>query len=184
MMFGKFVEQKSRFQQAFRSKFEFVPSLFWFVLKFFVCNVPPDAVLILIDFKFIVPKLWQHVVFCTCRILPKGLTLEEKWPENLKRIFLLVSPTSFLTLPSWIFRPPRHSWRREIHGSWRPKNLSASYKTISAVAVMHLMTLHHSATRCNIQQHTTFFNGTVSRWLFASSGHHFSVFRRTFVGGY
>jgi len=37
------------------------------------------------------------------------------------------------------------------------------------------MTLQHSATRCNIQQHTIFSNGTVSRWLFASSGHRFLV---------
>ena len=67
------MQKKRRFQRALRSKFEFVPSLFWFVLKIFVCTVPPGTVLILIKFIFIVPNFWQLVVFWTCRILPKGL---------------------------------------------------------------------------------------------------------------
>ena len=50
------VQVKWRFQRAYRSKFEFVPSTFWFVLKIFVCSVPPA-----IGFKFIVSKLYTYV---------------------------------------------------------------------------------------------------------------------------
>jgi len=62
------VQERCRFQRAFPSKFEFVPSPFLFVLKIFICTVHPGTVLITIEFKFMVPKLWQLVVFCTFRI--------------------------------------------------------------------------------------------------------------------
>ena len=43
------MQEKWRFQRAFRSKFELVPSPFWFVLKTFVCTVPPGTILIPIE---------------------------------------------------------------------------------------------------------------------------------------
>jgi len=67
---------------SFRGKFEFVFSPFGFVLKIFACTLPPGTLLILIEFKVIVPKLWQFVVFCTCRILPKGLEFGENFPPG------------------------------------------------------------------------------------------------------
>jgi len=40
----------------------------------------PRTVLILIGLKFIVPESCQHVVFCTCRILPEKLKFVENFP--------------------------------------------------------------------------------------------------------
>ena len=59
-----------------RSAFEFVPGLFGIVLRGgYLYGAWPRTVLIIIEFKFIVPELWQIVVFCTCRIFPEGLDL-------------------------------------------------------------------------------------------------------------
>jgi len=69
-----------------RSGFEFVPGLFGMVLDGgYLYGAWPRTVLILIEFKFIVPELWHLVVFCTCRILPEGLKFVQKFP--LRYIF-------------------------------------------------------------------------------------------------
>ena len=84
------VQEKWRGQRAFSRKFESVPSLFLFVLKIFVCTVPPGTVLSKIKSKFVILKLWQLVVFCTCRIHPEGLKLvenvllRERFGQNFK----------------------------------------------------------------------------------------------------
>jgi len=77
IMYVSPVQEKWRGQRAFSRKFESVPSLFLFVLKSFVCTVPPGTVLITVKSKFVILKLWQLVVFCTCRILPKELNFVE-----------------------------------------------------------------------------------------------------------
>ena len=40
----------------------------------------PRTLLILIEFKFVVPQLQQLVMFCTCRILPEGLKFVGNFP--------------------------------------------------------------------------------------------------------
>jgi len=62
-IYTDFVQEKWLFRRALRSKFEFVLSLFWFVLKIFVCTVPSGTILIPIDFEFIVPNL-KIMTFC------------------------------------------------------------------------------------------------------------------------
>ena len=83
------MQEKRRFQRALQSKFEFVSSLFLFVLKIFVCTVPPGTVLILIKFIFIVPNFWQLVVFWTCWILPKGLRFVENFPLRYQLLYIV-----------------------------------------------------------------------------------------------
>jgi len=75
------VGEKEVSLQEIRSGFEFVPGLFGIVLRGgYLYSAWPRTVLILIEFKFIVPELWQLVVFCTCRILPEGLKFVENFP--------------------------------------------------------------------------------------------------------
>jgi len=74
------VQEKWRFQRAFRSKSECVPGPFWVALKIFVCTVPPDTGIFPTEFKFIIPKSWRLVVFCTCRILLNWVNFFENFP--------------------------------------------------------------------------------------------------------
>jgi len=68
-------------RSGFEFEFEFVPGLFGIVLRGgYLYGAWPRTVLILIEFKFIVPELWQLVVFCTYRILPEG----HKFVENFR----------------------------------------------------------------------------------------------------
>lgn len=61
--------------EGFKERFDADLNLYQVpLLKIFVCTVLPDTVLIRIEFKFIVPKLWQLV----CRILPEGLNEKQK----------------------------------------------------------------------------------------------------------
>jgi len=77
------VEEKEVSLQEILSGFEFVPGLFGIVLRGrYLYGAWPRTVLILIEFKFIVPELWQLVVFYTCRILPEGLKFVEKFPTR------------------------------------------------------------------------------------------------------
>ena len=67
--------------QEIWSGFEFVPGLFGIVLRGgYLCGACTRTVQILIEFQFIVPELWQLVVFCTCRILPEGQKFCENFP--------------------------------------------------------------------------------------------------------
>jgi len=67
------IREKEVSLQEIRSRFEFVPGLFGIVLRGrYLYGAWPRTVLILIEFKFIVPELWQLVVFCTFRILPEA----------------------------------------------------------------------------------------------------------------
>jgi len=73
------VQEKEVSLQEILGGFEFVPGLFGIVLRGrYLYGAWPRTVLILIEFKCMVPELWQLVVFCTCRILPEGL----KYAEN------------------------------------------------------------------------------------------------------
>jgi len=73
--------------QEIRSGFEFVPWLFGIVLRGgHLYGAWPRTVLILIEFKFIVPELWQLVVFCTCQILPEGLKFVENFPLRFPNV--------------------------------------------------------------------------------------------------
>jgi len=49
----------------------------------FLYGAWPRTVLILIEFKFIVPELWKLVVFCKCSILPEGLKFVEDFPLRM-----------------------------------------------------------------------------------------------------
>jgi len=84
--------------QEIRSGFEFVLGLFGIVLRGgYLYGAWPRTVLILIEFKFIVPELRQLVVFCTCWILSEGLKCVENfsygdiiillWCTNIHRNF-------------------------------------------------------------------------------------------------
>ena len=70
--------------QEILSGFVFIPGFFGIVLRGgYLYGAWPRTVLILIEFKFIVPELWQLVVFCTCRILPEGLKFVENDPQRV-----------------------------------------------------------------------------------------------------
>ena len=70
-----------------RKGFGFVPGLFGIVLRGgYLYGAWPRTVLILIEFEFIIPELWQLVVFCTCRILPEGLKFVENFPLQILNI--------------------------------------------------------------------------------------------------
>ena len=75
------VGEKKVSLQEIRSRFEFVPVLFYIELRGgYSYGAWPRNVLITIEFKFMVPEWWHLVVFCTCRILSEGLIFVENFP--------------------------------------------------------------------------------------------------------
>jgi len=86
------VGEKEVSLQEIRSEFEFVPDLFGIVLRGgYLYGAWPRTVIIIIEFEFIVPELWQFVVFLTCRILPEGLKFVENFSLRKESIFDLIA---------------------------------------------------------------------------------------------
>ena len=85
---------KGSVAQEIGGGFAFVPGLFSIVLRRgYLYGAWTRTVLILIEFKLIVPELRQLVVFCTCRILPEGLKFVENSSLRLS-FFNFITSTS------------------------------------------------------------------------------------------
>jgi len=149
------VGEKEVSLQEIRSWFEFVPGLFGIVLRGgYLYGVWPRTVRILIEFKFIVPELWQLVVFCTCRILPEGLKFVENFPLRSDgwKVSCLHSDTWKGTQVSFLIS----GWSFIYTGLfvtyiWRASGTPWVYHRTLQHTATHCNTLQHTATHCNIR---------------------------------
>jgi len=84
-------------------------------------TAPPGAILIQFRFKFVVSKLWQLVVICTCQILPLGLRIVVNFP-----------PRQYSDSPESRFSTPA----RSTHSTMLPN--TAHFATIDTYSTQQL----------------------------------------------
>jgi len=96
--------------QEIRSWFEFVSGLFGIVLRGgYLYGAWPRTVRILIEFEFIVPELWQLVVFCTCQILPEGLKFVENFRPRMRLTYVTWLPICLIWVTYVSYKSHRSS---------------------------------------------------------------------------